>query len=546
MVRMVKLMVFVLVLVCSSVHAFAAPVLSLSSATAKPGEATSINLSISGDTEKYAGINARIIFDTDKVSVTGVAKGTGLQSGDFTVDYGTSTANGKYETTVIAYSGANTFSGSSDVLLTLNVNVDANAPVGVYNVQFATNDVNPLINAKHAISNGDGTISANHTVQNGTLTIESSGGGGGNEDTDGDGIADAWEMAKFGDLVTADATSDYDDDGILDKDEYIYDTSPTVETPVITSITPSSGKDEEVVAYIKGSNFDDGAAVKLTFLGHPDIVATDVTVINSTLIECTFDLTKAVGGIKDVNVTIPNGETGTLFNGFNVEGTNYLLGYWKFDDGKGQIAIDSSGKGNQGKIKGASWTKGMKAGGVRFDGIGDYVEFPAVNNDEITIAAWFYRDQNDLTNTGGIIDGCRRSLNPQLREGFGLQFSAKNPDVIQFTLTTKDINGTRTQYIAQKNLDDSFGTWFHVVGSYNKTTGKQRLFVNGKQVAFKTHPAGNTIVPLTAYPKMRMGHLRRANGYFKGIIDEVRIYKNVQSAKYLYNLYNVPENVPEE
>jgi hypothetical protein len=40
-------------------------------------------------------------------------------------------------------------------------------------------------------------------------------------DSDGDGIADAWEEKYFGNLTTADAKSDYDKDGYSDLQEYL-------------------------------------------------------------------------------------------------------------------------------------------------------------------------------------------------------------------------------------------------------------------------------------------------------------------------------------
>ena len=40
-------------------------------------------------------------------------------------------------------------------------------------------------------------------------------------DSDGDGIDDSWEMEHFGNLITANATSDYDGDGYSDKQEYL-------------------------------------------------------------------------------------------------------------------------------------------------------------------------------------------------------------------------------------------------------------------------------------------------------------------------------------
>jgi Bacterial TSP3 repeat len=46
-------------------------------------------------------------------------------------------------------------------------------------------------------------------------------------DTDGDGIADSWEMLNFGNLTTATATSDRDGDGASDLAEYNAGTLPT-------------------------------------------------------------------------------------------------------------------------------------------------------------------------------------------------------------------------------------------------------------------------------------------------------------------------------
>ena len=45
-------------------------------------------------------------------------------------------------------------------------------------------------------------------------------------DSDGDGIADAWELLNFGNLTTANATSDFDHDGSTDLQEYLAGTNP--------------------------------------------------------------------------------------------------------------------------------------------------------------------------------------------------------------------------------------------------------------------------------------------------------------------------------
>lgn len=47
------------------------------------------------------------------------------------------------------------------------------------------------------------------------------------QDTDQDGIADEWEMDKFGNLIIADAITDTDQDGITDLEEFKIDFDPT-------------------------------------------------------------------------------------------------------------------------------------------------------------------------------------------------------------------------------------------------------------------------------------------------------------------------------
>lgn len=69
-----------------------------------------------------------------------------------------------------------------------------------------------------------------------------------------------------------------------------------------------------------------------------------------------------------------------------------LVGWWKFDEGSGDILHDSSGKGNDGKIDGAAWVKGNKGSALLFDGVDDYV---SCGNDvslhadgPLTVSAW--------------------------------------------------------------------------------------------------------------------------------------------------------------
>ncbi len=69
-----------------------------------------------------------------------------------------------------------------------------------------------------------------------------------------------------------------------------------------------------------------------------------------------------------------------------------LVGWWKFDDGGGTVAKDSSGLGNDGAIKGGTtWVPGIMGGALQLNGSG-YVVIDSVLNDitgtNITLSVW--------------------------------------------------------------------------------------------------------------------------------------------------------------
>src|SRR5208337_5675022 len=53
-----------------------------------------------------------------------------------------------------------------------------------------------------------------------------------------------------------------------------------------------------------------------------------------------------------------------------------LVGWWRFDEGSGTIAGDSSGNGNNGTIYGATWVTGKYGDALSFDGASNYVSIP--------------------------------------------------------------------------------------------------------------------------------------------------------------------------
>lgn len=89
--------------------------------------------------------------------------------------------------------------------------------------------------------------------------------------------------------------------------------------PSVTAISPDSGLVNATVnGTLTGTGFVDGMAVALVGTGFPAINATNVNVTAETALSCTFNLTGASAGQRDVLVTAPAGPSGVLVDGFAV------------------------------------------------------------------------------------------------------------------------------------------------------------------------------------------------------------------------------------
>ena len=91
--------------------------------------------------------------------------------------------------------------------------------------------------------------------------------------------------------------------------------------PTVIGIEPATGvnTDPARITSVTGTNFVNGATVKLTKTGQADIVATSVAFVSATELTCTFNLTnKAVGQWNVVVQNMDNPTAGTLANGFTV------------------------------------------------------------------------------------------------------------------------------------------------------------------------------------------------------------------------------------
>ncbi|MHC4505003.1 MAG: LamG domain-containing protein, partial [Planctomycetota bacterium] len=232
---------------------------------------------------------------------------------------------------------------------------------------------------------------------------------------------------------------------------------------------------------------------------------------------------------------LPSDEIRMLFEGPKpapgAAPTKGLIGHWKFDDGGGTVARDSSGKDNHGAVHGgAKWTQGKRGGALEFDGTDDYVAIANEANFDITgnitVAAWikvasFTKKWQVIITKGGRCwrlqrDGGRRNL-----EWACTGLSHNGPGNVHGRVAVND------------------GRWHHVAGVYDGT--ETYLYVDGK-VDASARTSGSI---LTNDYKVYIGDDAQGGGrYFHGLIDDVRVYDRALSSDEIGMLVKGPRPAP--
>jgi hypothetical protein len=194
-----------------------------------------------------------------------------------------------------------------------------------------------------------------------------------------------------------------------------------------------------------------------------------------------------------------------------------------FDEASGS-ALDGSGNGNAGTIRGAARVAGVRGYALSFDGVDDWVTVADAASLDLatgmTLEAWV----NPAT-----LDGWDTVLLKQqgvgafsyalyAHDGGGLPEGAPVPSGnVRVAAAPQTVRGP-----AQLPA----GVWTHVATTFNGVT--QRLFVNGVEVS--SRPQSGTISVGSGV--LRVGGNSSFPGeFFKGLIDEVRIYNRALSAE---------------
>ncbi|MEQ9353698.1 MAG: FG-GAP-like repeat-containing protein [Vicingaceae bacterium] len=211
-----------------------------------------------------------------------------------------------------------------------------------------------------------------------------------------------------------------------------------------------------------------------------------------------------------------------------------LIAYYPFSGN----AADSSGKGNDGTVNGATLTTdrfGNANSAYSFDGVDDNIsgEFDYnFDNNSLTVSAW-------VSVAGG--------------PGFP---SNSFPRIVELEGTTDEfirlmyaISGGAYQVFLSNlsapdflNVDAEISTWQFLTASYNPSDLTIRFYVDGELIDSTVTGGGS----LGNYSNFFIGNNGLGDRQFRGKIDEVRIYNEVlenSSILELYQNYHAPDTL---
>lgn len=232
----------------------------------------------------------------------------------------------------------------------------------------------------------------------------------------------------------------------------------------------------------------------------------------------------------------------------NLAQVNGAIAHWAFDEGSGTSALDSSGNNNAGTIVGAGYAPGRWDGALSFSGTNHYVFAAEVQSGgttgagldmgtrDWTVSAWVKTTASGMvvTKTGWI-----GGSNP---DAWGLSVSGNGTVGAHIH---KSGVGTVNIFSGdgQKVNDDQ---WHHIAVIFNRTANMVR-YVDGALSGSQNDISFLSGQSIDNTKQIRIGGRDQAGDevYFKGLIDEVRVYPRGLSAQEIASLAGLSEPPPQ-
>jgi len=200
------------------------------------------------------------------------------------------------------------------------------------------------------------------------------------------------------------------------------------------------------------------------------------------------------------------------------------VAHWKFDEGSGSQAGDSSGNKHDGTINGGvAWSSGVNGKALNLDGVDDYVQVKhkaGLSPSKFTYALWVKIDKLPSVDVDLM---AKRSTQDN------------SPTLILFN--TGEIwlhwEVSKTNYDLKSKTKLLPGTWYHLVATYNGSAAK--IYIN----AAPTNSSAVTASPPTSNTDdITLGTGLNKKYFFNGQLDDVRIYDAALAPGQIKLLYN--------
>ena len=184
-----------------------------------------------------------------------------------------------------------------------------------------------------------------------------------------------------------------------------------------------------------------------------------------------------------------------------------LVGWWKLDEGTGNLAHDSSGNGRDGTLNGdPEWVAGYLGGALDFDG-DDHVDTGYTDDlANWTIAAWV---KSPAAPSGDSPSG-------PLHKENNYQFNWNHSDATFQGAAALNVGGT---WYAAKYEPVEADTWYHIAATYD---GENLIaYRDGVMITDNSAPSGT---PNGDSNTLKLGRHASAAQFFTGIVDDARVY----------------------
>ncbi len=222
-----------------------------------------------------------------------------------------------------------------------------------------------------------------------------------------------------------------------------------------------------------------------------------------------------------------------------------LAGYWKLDEPQGIDVPDSSGFNNHGtfiNITDSTHTDGKINGALRFNGVDQYVK---IDNDDIlnfeensfTVCFWLKQDPQNVEAPNEyryIIKGSHEFNEALNNSGkrYEIFLNTENSEV-RFSI---DDNIIKSRVTADQGYFVT-GDWVFVTAVRDSETGMLKLYANA---ALKS-VAGETTGNISQDEELYFGYCEDYGSYFKGALDDIRLYNYALNNGQIDSLYNLGE-----